>query len=179
MSGLGTCLSIAVHDMGQCSPHTVRVVLTVREGCTEGQGKMCAATMKFQQPSVFEADNSLGEITGLYMMDEEGEISTVDVNAKFVNGKPSVIECRHIMRTALEWDRFMRFMERYAEENNLGFAGVRPHCVTWPPSVHRLQALHRLLMAALQYCMWHVHAMIRCLQAPVLREGLLKAWRVQ
>ena len=59
------------------------------------------------------------------MIDEEGEISTVDVNAKFVNGKPSSIEVKHVMRSTLEWDRFMRFMERYAEENDLGFSGVR------------------------------------------------------
>lgn len=74
---------------------------------------------------MFEADNALGEITGLYMQDEEGEISTVDVNAKFVNGKPSKIECKYVMRSQAEWDRFMRFMERYAEEKNLGFSGVR------------------------------------------------------
>jgi hypothetical protein len=24
--------------------------------------------------------------------------------------------------SSMEWDRFMRFMERYAEEKNLGFA---------------------------------------------------------
>jgi photosystem II 13kDa protein len=27
------------------------------------------------------------------------------------------------MRSSMEWDRFMRFMERYAEENGLGFEG--------------------------------------------------------
>lgn len=85
----------------------------------------CAASFRFNQPSVFEAGNELGEITGLYMLDEEGEISSVDVNAKFVNGKPATIEVKHVMRSPLEWDRFMRFMERYAAENNLGFSGVR------------------------------------------------------
>lgn len=81
---------------------------------------------------VFEADNELGEITGLYMNDEEGTIETVDVQAKFVNGNPEAIECKHVMRSALEWDRFMRFMERYAEGNELGFSAVRAcqqlHC---------------------------------------------------
>jgi photosystem II reaction center protein Psb28 len=84
-----------------------------------------AATFVFKNPSVFEADNMLGEITGLYMIDEEGEIASVDVNAKFVNGKPDAIEAKHVMRSAFEWDRFMRFMERYAEDNGLGFQGVR------------------------------------------------------
>lgn len=67
----------------------------------------------------------LGEITGIYMIDEEGELESVDVNAKFVNGKPDAIEAKYVMRSPLEWDRFMRFMERYAESNGLGFQGVR------------------------------------------------------
>jgi photosystem II reaction center protein Psb28 len=49
-------------------------------------------------------------------------MSTVDVNAKFVNGKPSGIEARYVMKTEGEWSRFMRFMERYAEDNGLGFS---------------------------------------------------------
>jgi photosystem II reaction center protein Psb28 len=68
-----------------------------------------AATLKFNQPSVFEADNALGEITGLYMQDEEGELTTVDVNAKFINGQPAAIEAKYVMRST---------------ENGLGFAGV-------------------------------------------------------
>ena len=43
------------------------------------------------------------------------------MQAKFVNGKPDRIEAKLIMRSALEWDRFMRFMERYAEDSGLGF----------------------------------------------------------
>lgn len=85
-------------------------------------GSSGTATFVFQEPSVFEASEDLGEITGLYMRDAEGELSTVDVQAKFVNGKPDRIEARYIMRSTLEWDRFMRFMERYAEDNELGFS---------------------------------------------------------
>ncbi|KAA6419408.1 MAG: photosystem II reaction center Psb28 [Trebouxia sp. A1-2] len=55
------------------------------------------------------------------MIDDEGEFSTVDVQAKFVNGKPDRIEAKYIMRSAFEWDRFMRYMERYAEQQGLGF----------------------------------------------------------
>ena len=58
-------------------------------------GWLCAASFNFQQPTVFEADNALGEITGLFMIDEEGEMATVDVNAKFINGKPDAIECKY------------------------------------------------------------------------------------
>merc|ERR1712023_496949 len=80
-----------------------------------------AATMEFIK-GIKEACNELGEITGLYMNDDEGTISSVDVNAKFVNGKPDRIEVLYVMKTPYDWDRFMRLMERYAEENGLGFS---------------------------------------------------------
>lgn len=79
------------------------------------------AIFVFDQPSVFDSSRELGDITGLYMLDEEGVLSTVDVSAKFLNGKPSKIESQYVMRNTTEWDRFMRFMERYAKENQLGF----------------------------------------------------------
>jgi len=85
-------------------------------------GSSGTATFIFKEPSVFEAAEDMGEITGLYMTDPEGTLSTVDVQAKFVNGKPDRIEARYLMRSALEWDRFMRFMERYAEDQDLGFS---------------------------------------------------------
>ena len=128
-----------------------------------------AATFVFQNPAIFEASSEMGDITGLYMNDDEGQIAvrgwagrqraplgcstplrpasvirlpqlslpltrpapppplplpplqTVDVQAKFVNGKPSSIEVKYVMRSTFEWDRFMRFMERYAEDQGLGF----------------------------------------------------------
>lgn len=79
------------------------------------------ATFIFDQPSVFDSSRELGDITGLYLIDEEGVLQSVDVSAKFVNGKPAKIEARYVMRNTREWDRFMRFMERYAESNGLGF----------------------------------------------------------
>ncbi|XP_043720261.1 photosystem II reaction center PSB28 protein, chloroplastic-like [Telopea speciosissima] len=79
------------------------------------------AIFSFEQPSVFDSSKELGDITGFYMIDEEGVLQSVDVNAKFVNGKPARIEARYVMRSPREWDRFMRFMERYSNENNLQF----------------------------------------------------------
>jgi hypothetical protein len=43
----------------------------------------------------------------------QGTLSTTDVKAKFVNGKPQIIEAKYNMRSQLEWDRFMRFMDRW------------------------------------------------------------------
>ncbi|KAL2488026.1 Photosystem II reaction center PSB28 protein [Forsythia ovata] len=79
------------------------------------------AIFRFDQPSVFDSSGEVGDITGFYMIDEEGVIQSVDVSAKFVNGKPAGIEAKYIMRTPREWDRFMRFMERYGNENGLSF----------------------------------------------------------
>jgi len=62
-----------------------------------------------------------GEITGMYLMDTEGQIITRDVNAKFINGKPQAIEAVHVIKSPDDWDRFMRFMERYAQDNGLTF----------------------------------------------------------
>ncbi|KAG6504529.1 hypothetical protein ZIOFF_036863 [Zingiber officinale] len=79
------------------------------------------AIFSFDQPSVFDSSGELGDITGFYMIDEEGVLQSVDVSAKFVNGKPSRIEAKYVMRSPREWDRFMRFMERYSQANGLQF----------------------------------------------------------
>uniref|UniRef100_A0A7S3FM04 Photosystem II reaction center Psb28 protein n=1 Tax=Chloropicon roscoffensis TaxID=1461544 RepID=A0A7S3FM04_9CHLO len=87
-------------------------------------GSNGVATFIFQKPSIFDNDADVvakGEITGLYMIDEEGELQTQDVVASFLDGKPSKIEARYVMKSTFQWDRFMRFMERYANENGLGF----------------------------------------------------------
>lgn len=78
------------------------------------------ATFYFEDPVALSSGNTEG-ITGMYLVDEEGEISTREVKAKFINGQPKAIEALYIMKSVEEWDRFMRFMNRYAEENDLGF----------------------------------------------------------
>ncbi|GFY99535.1 photosystem II reaction center PSB28 protein [Actinidia rufa] len=61
-------------------------------------------------PRFFDSSSEVGDITGFYMIDEEGVLQSVDVSAKFINGQPSRIEAKYVMRTPMEWDRFMRFM---------------------------------------------------------------------
>jgi photosystem II protein len=82
-------------------------------------GDTGTATFIFQNPKALDS-NSTEEITGMYMIDEEGEIITREVKGKFVNGKPEIIEAIYLMKSPEEWDRFIRFMERYAEEHGLG-----------------------------------------------------------
>ncbi|HIK56944.1 MAG TPA: photosystem II reaction center protein Psb28 [Synechococcales cyanobacterium M55_K2018_004] len=83
-------------------------------------GSNGTATFYFQNPRALAQDTT-EDITGMYLIDEEGELVTREVKAKFVNGQPEALEALYIMRSPEEWDRFMRFMERYAEENDLGF----------------------------------------------------------
>ncbi len=85
-------------------------------------GSSGTATFKFANPNVFDASTtSSGDVTGMFLVDEEGELGTTSVNASFVNGKPQSIESVVVLKTPAEWDRFMRFMERYGEANGLGF----------------------------------------------------------
>jgi photosystem II protein len=90
-------------------------------------GMTGTATFVFDQPSFLIASaepQAQGEITGMFMVDEEGEIATTDVNAKFINGKPKIVEAVFVMRDPPTWDRVMRFLERYAESHGLGFKGA-------------------------------------------------------
>lgn len=79
------------------------------------------ATFYFQSPRALENDSTV-EITGMYLVDEEGELVTREVNAKFINGQPDAIEAIYVIKSTGDWERFMRFMQRYAEENGLGFS---------------------------------------------------------
>ncbi|MGB6298472.1 MAG: photosystem II reaction center protein Psb28 [Rivularia sp. (in: cyanobacteria)] len=82
-------------------------------------GDSGTATFIFNNPKALD-EGSTDEITGMYMVDEEGEIVTREVKGKFINGKAEALEAIYLMKSAEEWERFMRFMERYAEENELG-----------------------------------------------------------
>lgn len=84
-------------------------------------GSSGVATFLFNNPNVFDASTAAqGDVTGMFMIDDEGEIATTDVNARFTNGKPQAIESTYVMKSPEEWDRFMRFMEAYGEANGLG-----------------------------------------------------------
>ncbi len=84
-------------------------------------GDSGTATFIFTNPKILD-QGTTEDITGMYLIDEEGEIITREVKAKFVNGKPEELEALYVMKSVEEWDRFMRFMERYAKENDLGLS---------------------------------------------------------
>ncbi|GAA6620472.1 photosystem II reaction center protein Psb28 [Scytonema sp. NUACC26] len=85
---------------------------------TGGSG---TATFVFTNPKALESGNT-EEITGMYLIDEEGELVTREVKGTFVNGKPEALEAVYLMKSPEQWDRFMRFMERYAKEHGLEFS---------------------------------------------------------
>mmetsp|Transcript_39933 Transcript_39933/g.58700 ORF Transcript_39933/g.58700 Transcript_39933/m.58700 type:complete len:145 (+) Transcript_39933:117-551(+) len=85
-------------------------------------GSSGIASFSFKNPNCFDASTAaVGEVTGMFLTDDEGVMTSTDVNAKFTNGKPESIEATYVMNSPAEWERFMRFMERYSEENGLGF----------------------------------------------------------
>ena len=89
-------------------------------------GSSGIATFNFNSPNCFDASTATsGEVTGMFLIDEEGEVSTTDVNARFTNGKPQSIEATYVMSSPAAWDRFMRFMERYSDANDLGFQSAQ------------------------------------------------------
>ena len=83
-------------------------------------GNQGTATLIFENPKALGQDVTQ-EITGMYMIDEEGQITSREVKAKFVNGEPKFLEGLYVMKSLAEWERFMRFMERYAKEYGLEF----------------------------------------------------------
>jgi photosystem II protein len=84
-------------------------------------GRTGQAIFVFDQPEAL-APESMGDIGGMYMVDEEGQLVTREVNAKFVNGKPAALEATYTWKTTDDFERFMRFAQRYADSHGLGFA---------------------------------------------------------
>jgi photosystem II 13kDa protein len=83
-------------------------------------GDTGTATFYFENPKALDQE-SMEDVTGMYLIDEEGELVSREVTAKFINGQPAALEGLLVMKSVQEWERFMRFMERYAEEHGLGF----------------------------------------------------------
>ena len=85
-------------------------------------GSTGTATFQFKNPNILERVNlGKGEITGMYLIDEEGVLETGIIYIKFINGRPKIIESIYIMESSQDWDRFIRFMKKYSRINGLYF----------------------------------------------------------
>ena len=82
-------------------------------------GNSGTATFYFEDPQILKGESN-DEITGLYLVDDEGEIVSREVKGKFINGEARAIEAVLIMKSVDEFERFVRFMNKYAEEHGLG-----------------------------------------------------------
>ncbi len=87
-------------------------------------GRTGQALFVFEEPDAL-APETMGDITGMFMIDEEGTLVTREVKARFVNGKASALECTYTWKNSEDFERFMRFAQRYAESNDLGFQGSK------------------------------------------------------
>ena len=84
-------------------------------------GRTGQALFVFEEPDAL-APESMGDITGMFLVDEEGELVTREVKARFVNGKATALECTYTWKNTEDFERFMRFAQRYADSNGLGYS---------------------------------------------------------
>ena len=84
-------------------------------------GRTGQATFRFEQPAAI-APETMGDITGMWMVDEEGEMVTREVNGRFVNGKACALEATYTWKSEADFERFMRFAQRYADSNGMGYS---------------------------------------------------------
>ena len=86
--------------------------------------------MTFEHLKALEKFNSFTQQYqgNLRLIDEEGEISVFPSSLKFIYGGDEgedlkKVECGFEIASDDHWDRFMRFMERYAQANGMGYSG--------------------------------------------------------
>ena len=101
---------------GVDEPVVPEIRLTRSKDGTTGQ-----AFFIFEKPQALSSITS-GEITGMKMIDSEGEILTREVKVKFVDGDPLFLEAKYIWKNISDFERFMRFANTYAKSNGLGYS---------------------------------------------------------
>mmetsp|Transcript_18838 Transcript_18838/g.36366 ORF Transcript_18838/g.36366 Transcript_18838/m.36366 type:complete len:272 (+) Transcript_18838:278-1093(+) len=85
-------------------------------------GDQGTAIFRFKTPTLYQHVDLEQEVDGMAMIDDEGEIVATEVAAQFSErGVPMEIEAKYKMHTIEEWDRFMRFMDRFARTHGLEF----------------------------------------------------------
>ena len=84
-------------------------------------GRTGQAKFVFEEPQAL-APETMEAIAGMWMVDEEGEMVTREVNGRFVNGKPFALEATYTWKSEADFERFMRFAQRYADANGMGYS---------------------------------------------------------
>ena len=85
-------------------------------------GQAGQAFFRFDSPEALLSDN-FKDIQGMYLIDEEGQITTREINIAVSkkNGKYTAIEAVYCWRSKRDFNRFMRFANRYAKQNGLTY----------------------------------------------------------
>ena len=85
-------------------------------------GKAGQAFFRFDRPEALLSDN-FKDIQGMYLIDEEGQITTREINIAVSknNGKYIAIEAVYCWRSERDFNRFMRFANRYAQKVGLDY----------------------------------------------------------
>lgn len=84
--------------------------------------------MIFQRVKALEKFNSFTKqsLNSMLLTDEEGEISVAPSSIQFIFGgaegdELQRVECKFEIERDDHWERFMRFMHRYAEANGMAY----------------------------------------------------------
>ena len=82
------------------------------------------AYFRFDNPDALFSDN-FKEIKEMYLLDEEGQITTREIHIAVSrkNGKYTAIEAIYSWKTERDFNRFMRFANRYAKKYGLSYEG--------------------------------------------------------
>ena len=83
-------------------------------------GRTGQAFFIFDNPEAISKE-SIAELKGMILIDEEGELVTREVNARFINGEISSLEATYTWKSEVDFERFMRFAQRYANNNGMGY----------------------------------------------------------
>ena len=82
------------------------------------------AYFRFENPDALLSDN-FKEIQGMYLLDEEGQITTREIHIAVSrkDGTYAAIEAIYSWKTERDFNRFMRFANRYAKKFGLLYEG--------------------------------------------------------
>ena len=83
-------------------------------------GKKGNAIYKFSKPTSITIENC-ANVQRMYLIDEEGELSTRKINLSILKNSIKEIKSIYSWNSELEFERFMRFAERYAKSHGLGY----------------------------------------------------------
>ncbi|MBW4629807.1 MAG: photosystem II reaction center protein Psb28 [Brasilonema octagenarum HA4186-MV1] len=97
--------------------------VSLRRNLTSGKR---IVVMIFKQLKALEGFNTFTKqpLNSMLLKDEEGEISVTPSSTQFIFGGPEGdelqrVECKFEVDQEEHWERFMRFMNRYAQVNDM------------------------------------------------------------